>query len=177
MSEKYITVAQAAKLLGCPRSFLKSEIARGRIFTYRRGLRNKLKWESILMYRQETEGSQVWKDFLEAGYTPDPTVQEASGPFLVADEREPWGSLYRSSSRRRISATCCSASSAPCWSSDRAGGSSPHRRGLRSIRSRVWCPRPRAGTHRPVSWRRVPHPERRASAIKGSFQSHPCLGL
>ena len=74
MSEKYITVAQAAKLLGCPRSFLKSEIARGRIFTYRRGLRNKLKRESILMYRQETEGSQVWKDFLEAGYTPDLTV-------------------------------------------------------------------------------------------------------
>lgn len=74
MSETYITVAQAAKLLGCPRSFLKSEIERGRIFTYRRGLFNKLKRDSILLYRQETNGSKVWKDFQEAGYTPDPTV-------------------------------------------------------------------------------------------------------
>lgn len=74
MSETYITVAQAAKLLGCPRSFLKNEIARGRIFTYRRGLFHKLKRESILLYRQETDGSQVWMDFQEAGYVPDPTV-------------------------------------------------------------------------------------------------------
>lgn len=74
MSETYITVAQAAKLLGCPRSFLKNEIERGRIFTYRRGLFNKLKRDSILLYRQETNGSKVWKDFQEAGYTPDPTV-------------------------------------------------------------------------------------------------------